>query len=165
MAHAADKKAAARQAYVFDRLPQTGAAQAAGVPLATLRNWMRAAKRAGDDWEAARAASAMSARGSESIVQAVMNEYLLQHQATTAALQADPAIPPLEKAEVLSRLADSFIKHVNAAGRISPKLNKKAVALDVIEGLLEFTKNHHPQHAAALIEVLLPFGAYIEGVL
>lgn len=165
MAHPAEKKAAARQAYVFDRLPQADAAHAAGVPLATLRNWVRQAKKDGDDWESARAASAMSARGTESIVQAVMNEYLLQHQATTAALQADPTIPPLEKAEVLSRLADSFIKHVNAAGRVSPKLNKKAVALDLIKGLLEFTKTHYPQHAPALIEVLLPFGAYIEGVL
>lgn len=165
MAHAAEKKAAARAAYVFDRLPAADAAAAAGVPEATFRNWKNSARRAGDDWDHARAASALSARGTEEIVQSVLHEYLLQHQATVAQLNADQDVNALQKAEVLARLADSFHKHVSAVGRLSPKLSRKAVALDVIDALLEYTRAHYPRHGAALVEVLEPFAAHLEGML
>ena len=59
MAHGDESRRAVRAAYVFDQLSLEIAAVKHGVPYATCRNWKRAGKEMGDDWDKARAAQAL----------------------------------------------------------------------------------------------------------
>lgn len=62
MAHSPDKKMKLRAAYIGG-LPLEAASDEVGVPLATARNWYRAARAAGDDWDAFQRASLVVAGG------------------------------------------------------------------------------------------------------
>jgi transposase-like protein len=165
MAYAPEKKTAVRAAYIHQRLATETISEQHGVPLTTIRKWKQAAEKAGDDWDRQRAAYSMSARGMEEVAQVLLAEHLVQHQATVKMLQDDPTIPALERVKAMASLADSFNKQISAVGKMSPSVSKKAVALDVIEALLEFVMQHYPAAAPALSEVLAPFSEYLDAVM
>ena len=62
MAHPPEKRMELRTAYIGG-LPLEAAADKAGVPYATARNWFIAARKEGDDWDKFRAASLIVAGG------------------------------------------------------------------------------------------------------
>lgn len=159
MAHSAETRRKARAFYVHDRLPLEVAAEKVGVAHGTVARWKRLALAAGDDWERARAAASLSGDGIKSAAQAVLEDYLLQHKATLDALRdPDEPISPLQRAEVLSRLSDSFHKTMAAHAKLSPELSRLAVAMDVMQRLATFLRANYPQHVTAFLEVLEPFG-------
>lgn len=159
MAHSAETRRKARALYIHDRLPLETIAERIGVSFGSVSRWKRIAAAAGDDWERARAAASLAGEGLKSAAQAVLEDYLLQHKATLDALrnQGEP-ISALQRAEVLSRLSDSFHKTIAAHAKLSPELSRLAVAMDVVERLAAFLRANYPQHVTAFLEVLEPFG-------
>ncbi|AFL76221.1 DUF1804 family protein [Thiocystis violascens] len=149
----------ARDAYVHERQTLLGAAQAAGISLGTANRWKKADSGTSKDWDKARAAASLSGDGLQAVAMAVLEDYLLQHQATLAALR-DPAteIGPLQRAEVLSRLTDSFHKAMAAHAKLSPELSRLAIAMEVMQRMANFVRARYPQHTNAFLDILEPFG-------
>lgn len=158
MAHSDDTRRAVRAAFVFDQLGLEIAAVKNDVPVATARRWISEARKAGDDWEKARAAQMMAGGGVEAIARQTMAMFSQQAQATMLMLQDDKDMSALDRAKAMASLADSFTKLVSANGRLMPETDKLAVALDVIKRLSEFVRANHPQLAGGFAEILGPFG-------
>lgn len=158
MAHDAATRRDARAKYIYERftLPQIALAIGASEP--TVRRWKAEARADGDDWDQARVASSMSGQGLERIVAQVVQDYVIQHQATIEQLK-EAEIAPADKAKILSALADSFNKTVSAAGRLTPKISELGVAMDVLDRLAKYVAARRPEGADALLAVLEPFGA------
>ncbi len=161
MAHSDDTRRAVRAAFVFDQLGLEIAAVKNDVPVATARRWISEARKAGDDWEKARAAQMMAGGGVEAIARQTMAMFSQQAQATMQMLQEDTQLSPLDRGKALASLADSFTKLVSANSRLMPETDKLAVAMDVVKRLRDFIQSNYPQHGGAFAEVLMPFGEEI----
>ncbi len=157
MAHAEDTRRAVRAAYVFDQLSLEIASAKLGVPFATVRNWKRAAKELGDDWDKARAAQMMAGGGIEDVVRQTLAVVVQQVQATVEAIQLAPDMRPEAKVQALASLADAYNKLMAASRRLMPETDKLAVATEVVIKLGEFVRTKHPRHANAFTEILEPF--------
>jgi len=157
MAHGEDSRRAVRAAYVFDQLSLEIAAVKLGVPYATVRNWKRAAKELGDDWDKARGAQMLAGGCIEDVMRQTLAVAIQQTQATIEAIQTATDMSALDKVKALASLSDSLNKLMAAFARMMPETDKLAVATDVVKRLAEFTRTKYPKHAAALIEVLEPF--------
>jgi hypothetical protein len=156
MAHDGETRRSVRVAYV-QGLPLEAAAERFGIPFRTASRWKAAAKAAGDDWDRARASNRIAGEGIEKFVQTILEDYLPLHQATMEAIRTDTELPPLKKAEAVSRLADAFHKTVHAAGEASPEISKLAVVHDVLHKLSKFVVEKYPTHGPAFVEILEPF--------
>jgi hypothetical protein len=161
MAYSEETRRALRSAYVYQALSLEAAAERINVAFGTASRWKRDAKENGDDWDRARAAVRLSSEGAESVTQAVLEEFVTLFQSTMTGLKNDDKSSPLSKAEALSRLSDAYNKTMSAVAKGSPKLNKLAVAMEVLEKLADFIGDRYPQHAPALLEVLEPFGEFV----
>lgn len=157
MAHGEDSRRAVRAAYVFDQLSLEVAAAKHDVPYATVRNWKRAGKELGDDWDKARGAQMIAGGGIEDVVRQTLGIVVQQVQATVQAIQDAEDMPPATKVAMLASLADAYNKLMSASRRLMPETDKLAVATDVVKRLAEFTRTKHPKNAAALMEVIEPF--------
>lgn len=158
MAHGADKKREARKAYVFQRQSMPTISLTLGVSVATLGRWKKDAKSRGDDWDVARSAHMIAGDGLEAVVAAVVEDFVVLFQASIEQLKNDDQMPADHRVKHMAALSDAFNKMVAAAGRVSPKISELGVANDVIKRLAEFIRAHYPQHAAAFLEILEPFG-------
>jgi hypothetical protein len=158
MAHEDAKRQAVRAAYVFDRLPLEQAATKAGVPQSTAARWKRAGRAAGDDWDKLRAANLLAGEGMENVARQMLADYVVQHKALMDIINTDPELGAAQKVDMLASLADSFNKTVAASRRVLPETDKLATALGVINKLSDFIRERFPQHAAAFVEILEPFG-------
>ena len=158
MAHDDGTRRAVRAAYVFDQLSLEVAAAKHAVPYATVRNWKRAGKELGDDWDKARGAQMIAGGGIEDVVRQTLAVVVQQVQATVEAIQQADDMPPGTKVQMLCSLADAYNKLMAASRRLMPETDKLAVATDVAKRLAEFTRTKYPKHATALLEVLEPFG-------
>ena len=58
----------------------------------------------------------------------------------------------------MASLSDAFNKMVASAGRVAPKISELGVANDVLQRQAEFIREFYPQHAAAFLEIIEPFG-------
>lgn len=157
MAHGEDARRAVRAAYVFDQLSLEVAAAKLGVPFATVRNWKRAGKELGDDWDKARGAQMIAGGGIEDVVRQTLGVVVQQVQATVEAIQQSPDMPPSVKVDMLASLADAYNKLISASRRLMPETDKLAVATDVVKRLGEFVHTRHPRHIKAYAEVLEAF--------
>ena len=156
MAHPKSKRMALRSAYCYKALSLEEAAALVGISIGTARRWKTDAQRAeDDDWDKVKAASSLAGEGMEAVARQ------LQHKTLMERIGKDEDMPPAEKVEALSSLADSFAKTIAASKRILPETDELATALGVIRKLVDFTSQRFPQHAPALLEVLEPFGALI----
>jgi hypothetical protein len=158
MAHAKEKRQQLRGFYVHQRLPMEAACQKAGVPRATANRWKTEALEQGDDWDTVRAAVALGDENFASLSKKLLEDYLIQHQATMDLLREDTEMVPRARAETLASLSDSFNKTLNSFKRLSPELNRQAVELDVLQRFAAFAQKRYPQHLSALVEMLEPFG-------
>jgi hypothetical protein len=157
MAHLPEKRAVVRAAYVHERRPIEAAAEKADVSERTASRWKADAKAEGDDWDRARTATHLAGEGFEAVIQSVLEDYLMIHQSTVRGIRDGSDLSPLQKAEVLSRLADAWTKTMAAAGKASPALSRLAVANEVLRLMGEFVRKRFPKHGAAFVEVLEPF--------
>lgn len=164
MAHDDTARREARRKFVTERLALPTVALATGVPESTLRRWKRDARQAGDDWDQARAAGLVAGDGFSGLISVVLEDFVAQFAATMEVLKSDQDIPALERAKVMAGLADALQKTVSAAGRAAPKISELGVAWDVLKRLAEFVSQHHPSAAAAVLEVLEPFGDHLAEV-
>lgn len=158
MAHDDAKRQALRAAYVHDRLPLEQAADKALVPHSTAARWKRQARAAGEDWDKLRAASLLAGEGMENVARQMLADYVVQHKALMDCINTDPELGAAQKVDMLASLADSFNKTVAASRRVLPETDKLATALGVINRLSDFVRTRFPQHAAAFVEILEPFG-------
>lgn len=158
MAHAAEKRTQLRGLYVYQRQPMETACAAVGIPRATANRWKQEALAKGDDWDNARSASALSEGNVSTLAKQLIEDYLLQHQATMTQLREATDMGPRERAETLASMGDSFNKTMSSFKRLSPELNKQAIQLDVLQRLAAFAQTRFPKHVPAVLEMLEPFG-------
>jgi hypothetical protein len=161
MAHPPEARRAVRDAYVLDKLELAQAAARSGVPFDTARKWKGTAAGAGDDWDKARAAHSLTSSGAGTIAQLVLHDFLIMYQATVEGVREADDMAAKDKAETLSRLADAFQKTMSAVAKAAPDLGRYAVATELLADQAEFVATRFPQHRAAFVELLEPFGAHI----
>lgn len=100
--------------------------------------------------------------GLEDIARAVLTGLVTQYQTTLEQLNGDSKLPAQKRVELLASLADAFNKAISASKKILPETSQLAIALDVIQKLSIFISEKHPQHLAAFVEILEPFGDEVE---
>lgn len=158
MAHDDGIRRAVRGSFVFDQLSMEVAAAKHGVPHATVRNWKRACKEQGDDWDKARGAQMIAGGAMEDVMRQMVAAVVQQAQSTMETIQADTEIPACDRVKMITSLVDSLNKLGAVVSRFMPETDKLAVATDVAKRLAEFVRTHYPQHAPAFAEILGPFG-------
>lgn len=137
------------------------AATTVGVPYNTARNWKRKAADEGDDWEVARRANQLSSGTVGDVMQQVMDSLAQQFAATLTALEEQPNMVPMDKANILLKLSDAFVKTMAAAARGNPKLDRLAVAMEVVQLLAAFIAEEFPDLRKRFIDVAQAFGPEI----
>lgn len=158
MAHPGEKRAQLRGLYVYQRLAMEVACKKLGVPRSTANRWKQEAADKGDDWDTVRAAVALGDDNFASLSKKLLEDYLVQHQATMDLLREDKEMSARDRAETLASMSDSFNKTMASFKRLAPELNKQAVQLDVLQRLASFIQARYPQHLSAMVELLEPFG-------
>ena len=159
-----DKKTvdAVRAAYIYSQLPLEQAAAKYQIPTGTARRWKDKAKAAGDDWDKLQAAYTLAGDGLESVSRQVLMGFLLQHQTVMEQLQSDTELSAMQKADMLTSMADAFNKTVAASRRVLPETNQLAVALGVIEDFAGYVQKNKPEVLPAFVELLEGFGVIVE---
>lgn len=157
MAYDNATKAKVRAAYIKG-MPLDAASSSAGVPYNTARNWKRKAEADGDDWDVARRANQLSSGSVGDVMQQVMDSLAQQFAATLTALEEKADMPPLDKANILLKLSDAFVKTMAAAARGNPKLDRLAVAMEVVQLMAAFVGEHYPDIRKRFIDVAQAFG-------
>ena len=162
MARPPEERMKLRTAYIGG-LPLEAAADKAGVPYATARNWFRAAREEGDDWDKFRAASLIVAGGGiEQAMGRIIAAGLMRCEALLDSLDGgvnpDDKVSPTDAIKAMATLGDTVAK-LRAAGKsMMPEADKLAVAMDVLKRLDAFIRENYPQHAGSFGELLSPFG-------
>lgn len=134
------------------------AAEVVGVPYNTARNWKRESAEQGDDWDVARRAKHLTSGGRAELTGHILDDLAEQFTATIQAMKDANNLTPSSRAMMLLQLSDSYAKCMAAAGRGNPKLNKQAVAMDVLRWMAEFIAKRFPKHRATFIEIAEAFG-------
>ncbi|QIL81824.1 DUF1804 family protein [Diaphorobacter sp. HDW4A] len=158
MAHGKEKRTQLRGLYVFQRLPMEAACKKVGIPRGTANRWKLEAADAGDDWDTVRSAVALGDDNFKSLAAKLLEDYLVQHQATMDFLRDAKDMGPRERAETLASMSDSFNKTMASFKRLNPELDRQAVQLDVLQRFATFVRAKFPQHLHVLVETLEPFG-------
>ena len=164
MAHGKEKRTQLRGLYVFQRLPMDAACKKLGVPRGTANRWKQEAAAQGDDWDTGRAAVALGDDNFKTLSTRLLEDYLVQHQATMDLLRDTEGMSAMARAETLASMSDSFNKTMAAFKRLNPELDRQAVQLDVLQRFASFAQQQFPQHLSALVEMLEPFGAELAKV-
>lgn len=158
MAHATERRSQLRGLFVYKRLTMDAACAAMRLPRSTGNRWKQDAKAAGDDWEKARAAVALGDENFSQLSRRLLEDYLVQHQSVIDMLKTDEEMPAAQRATILASMSDSFNKAMASFKRISPELNRHAIALDAMQRLAVFVQQRYPKHVPVLLELLEPFG-------
>lgn len=162
MAHPQETRTKLRQLYISGNQTLETAALMCQIATGTARRWKEAAKETGDDWDKLRAAYTLAGGGIEALGRAMMAGFLSQYSSTMEMLQGDTELNAAEKVKLLAALADAFTKTVAANSRILPETSKLAVALQVVEALLEHISNSYPNQLQDFALILQTFEAVIE---
>lgn len=159
MAHPPEKRMALRTAYIGG-LPLEQAADDAGIPYATARNWFREARAQGDDWDKFRAASLIVAGGGiEQAMGRIIAAGLMRCEALLEKMDDPEAdINPADAVKAMATLGDTVAK-LRASGKtLMPEADKLGIAMDVLKRLSAYIQENHPQHSGAFAELLPVFG-------
>lgn len=162
MAHPKETRDKVYRLYVFEQQSLEIAALMAQVPFATARRWKDADKTKGRDWEKMRAANQMAGGGLEEVGRTILAGFLIQYRSTFDQLSVDQAMPAPKKVALLASLADAFNKTVAASRKVLPETSQLATALEVLNLLSVFLQQKYPQHLAAFLEILEPFGEEVQ---
>jgi len=152
-----DKRRKARADYVYRRMTGATIAMTLNISVATFGRWKKAAKEAGDDWDVARTASIIAGEGIETVVSTVIEDFMIMAQSVLEEIKnGDLRLD--QKVKSLVALADAMTKMTTSAGKLAPKISELGVAQDVMQYLVEFVRENFPQHVAAILEIIEPFG-------
>jgi hypothetical protein len=157
--HHETTRQALRNAYINGANMETAAADC-GICLRTAYAWKAEAKAAGDDWNRLRAVCALE--DVETVTQDIVRRMTNIYAQTAEELYADTQTPAVKRAEVLATLADALAKTVAANKRMMPQASALAQSVHTPQLLTDFTTEHFPQHAAALAEIIEPFGEVLQ---
>ncbi len=157
MAHDASTRAKVRAKFV-QGVPLETAAEACDVPYNTARNWKRAAKDQGDAWDVARRAKELSRGGVAEMTGQIMEDLVEQFAATMQLMRETEGMQPMDKANILLKLSDAYVKTMAAAARGNPKLDRLSVAMDVLRELAEFIADQFPDLRDKFLDVAEAFG-------
>jgi hypothetical protein len=157
MAHDASTRSKVRAKFV-QGIPLETAAEACDVPYNTARNWKRAAKDQGDDWDVARRAKELSRGGVAEMTGQIMEDLVEQFAATMQLMRETEGMQPMDKANILLKLSDAYVKTMAAAARGNPKLDRLSVAMDVLRELAEFIADQFPDLRDKFLDVAESFG-------
>lgn len=164
MVNDSDKKRQARNEYIYKRKTLAMIALGVGVATNTIARWKKAAKEIGDDWDTARAAHMIAGQGLDSVITTVVEEFMIMAQSAIEELKADALKDPndrmgiSDRIKMMTSLADAMNKMTVSAGKLAPKISELGVAQDVIGRMTEFVREHFPEHANVMLEILEPFG-------
>lgn len=151
MAHSPDKKVKLRAAYIGG-LPLEAAADKAGVPLPTARNWFRESRAAGDDWDAFQKASLIvSGGGIEQSLGRIIAAGLLRCEVLLEATSADD---PIEAVRAMAVLGDTVSKLKAASRGMMPEADKLAIETAAVKRLADLFVRHHVADAGKMVETL-----------
>ena len=151
-------RAKVRKHYAFDRLSLEQAAKLAGVTYSTAKRWKTQAASEGDDWDKLRSAHELAGGDAEQVSRAALTELLIQFRSTLDLIKSDDSIPAVQRVALLSSLMDNIHKGTSAMRRLLPETNALAIGMQVLRGIADFVQTRFPQHGAAFIEILEPFG-------
>ena len=152
-----EARGVARTFYIFERLDATNIAKKMRVTKASVLRWKREAAQTGDDWDKARMAVIVKGEAQVIHLNQALESFIAIHQKVLKELQIDTRLKSEDKAKLLSRMAESFVRIMNAASRANPSLSHLGIANDVIKRLGDFVTKKYPEHAAVFVEVLEPF--------
>lgn len=162
-----DNKRKARSEFVFKQKTLSLIAMSCGVSANTVSRWKRAAKDMGDDWDVARAAHMIAGAGLDAVIMTVVEEFMMMAQSAIEELKADARkskdeqMPIANRITMMTSLADAMTKMTASAGKLAPKVSELGVAQAVVQQLLEFVREHYPQHSNAILEIIEPFGGVL----
>lgn len=158
MSHPDETRAALRRAYISERQTLETAAQVVGIPLATARNWKRAAKEAGEDWDKLRELAMLTGGDMETMFRRILAAAMTQAESSLKALEADPEMGAETRVKMMASLADSLNKMGGSMARYAPEADAHAIRLDTLKRYAEFARAKYPASAPALVESLQAFG-------
>jgi len=127
------------------------------LPDSSPARWKKAAKAEGDDWDKARTAHVIAGEGVEAVVSTVVEDFMIQAQSILDEIK-EGNHNVQEKVAMLVSLSDAMTKMAASAKRFAPKVSELGVAQDVMSKLLDFVREEFPHHAAAILEIIEPFG-------
>lgn len=158
MAHGPEVHQALKSAYLSG-LGLEIAAEKAGVPYATARNWFREAKAAGEDWDKFRAANLNAglivAGGTmEQAIGRVVAGVILEAEATVEHIRLSTELDPLVRTQAIASLTDSLNKAANIARKGMPEADKLATVNETIKGLADLFLRMHPADAGKMLSVV-----------
>lgn len=149
MAHSPDVRAKLRAEYIGG-LPLAEAADKLGVPEATARNWYRAAKAEGDDWDRFQRASLIVAGGGiEQALGRIIAAGLMRCEALVEKISH--ADDPMQAADTLAALGDTVSKLRAAAKGMMPETDRLAVENDAIKSFAELVIRLQPKIADQVV--------------
>ncbi len=111
----------------------------------------------------ARSASIIAGEGIETVVSSVVEDFMIMAQALLEEIK-NGELTMDQKVKQLVALADAMTKMTASAGKLAPKISELGVAQDVMRHLLDFVRQHFPQHAAVILEIIEPFGERLAGL-
>lgn len=165
MAKPAEVRAKVRKHYVFDRISLEQAAKLVDVTYSTAKRWKTKAAEDGDDWDKVKSASALAGGDIEQLSQQILTEMLVQFNSVLELIKGDAEMPAVQRVELLSSLMDNIHKSMSAMRRFLPETNALAIGMQVLRGMAEFVQTRFPQHGAAFVEILEPFGDELARIL
>lgn len=152
MARPPEERMKLRTAYIGG-LPLEAAADKAGVPYATARNWFREAKTKGDDWDKFRAASLIVAGGGieqamgRIIAAGIMRcESLMERTAN--------AEDPFEAVKAMATLGDTMAKLKAASKGMMPEADQLAIENGAIKAVADLFIRLHPKLAGEMLSTV-----------
>ena len=153
MAHPKATRDKLRALYCNGEQSLETAAALCSVSLGTARRWRDEAKTQGDDWNKLRAAHTLAGGSIDEIARATMT--MLQDAEVED-------LPPSKRVQLLASLADAFTKTVAANKRVLPEVQEAAVAIKVINRLVDYIDAEYPNMLANFDVVLQGFQGVIE---
>ncbi|MFZ4537832.1 DUF1804 family protein [Propionivibrio sp.] len=158
MAHGPEYLAALKSGYLAG-LGLEIAAEKAGIPYATARNWYRKAKAEGQDWDKFRAANLNAglivAGGTmEQAIGRVVAAVILEAEATVEHLHVTEELDPLVRTQAIASLTDSLNKAANIARKGMPEADKLATINETIKGVADLFIRLHPSDAGKMVAVI-----------
>lgn len=157
MAHSPELRMQLRTAYIGG-LPLEQAAEKVGVPPGTARNWYRAARDTGDDWDRFRAASLIVAGGGiEQALGRIIAAGLMRCEALLE--KTADAEDPFEGVRAMATLGDTISKLRSAAKSFMPDVSELDIALDTLKALATHAGHTAPARGIVLADLLESFAA------
>lgn len=158
MAYSKNDKDRLRRAYVFDNLSLDKASLLINVSYATAQRWKTKAKEDGDDWDKVKSAHTLAGGSIEALARQLLTDFVVQFKATMDLVKDDDNLDAKTRVELLTSLSDSYNKAIGANKKLMPEVSKLAIAMQVVNELGDYIKEHKPEVLPLFIEVLEPFG-------